>query len=103
MIRIQMASCSEPGSRSHNEDDLRHGVARNGCYAVLADGAGGHSRGAEAAQRAVSRIEAMLRDETMAFSPHNLSQMAVSYTHLDVYKRQRWGRSRRRGSQPDFS
>ena len=60
MIRIQMASCSEPGSRSQNEDDLCHGAARNGCYAVLADGAGGHSRGAEAAQRTVARIESLL-------------------------------------------
>ncbi len=74
MIRIQMASCSEPGARSDNEDELRHGVARNGCYAVLADGAGGHSRGAEAARRAVSCIEALLCDNAMAFSPTNLSQ-----------------------------
>lgn len=87
MIRIQMASCSEPGSRNHNEDDLRHGVARSGCYAVLADGAGGHSRGAEAAQRAVSRIEAMLRDETMAFSPHNLSQ-TVYLAHSELQHHQ---------------
>ena len=59
MMRIRMASCSEQGARQHNEDDLRHGVARNGCFAVLADGAGGHSRGAEAAQRAVAHIESM--------------------------------------------
>ncbi len=87
MIRIQMASCSEPGARSHNEDDLRHGAANSGWYAVLADGAGGHIRGAEAAQRAVSRIEAMLRDETMAFSPHNLSQ-TVYLAHSELQHHQ---------------
>jgi len=74
MIRIQMASCSDKGARNHNEDDLRLGVARNGCYAVLADGAGGHKRGAEAAARAVQRIEGMLRDDAVAFSPSNLTR-----------------------------
>lgn len=87
MIRIQMASCSEPGARSHNEDDLRHGVARNGCYAVLADGAGGHSRGAEAARRAVSCIETMLCDNAMAFSPANLSQ-TVCLAHSELQHHQ---------------
>jgi PPM family protein phosphatase len=75
MMRIQMASCTDKGARGHNEDDLRLGVARNGCYAVLADGAGGHSRGAEAAARSVQRIESMLRDDAIAHSPSNLTRM----------------------------
>ena len=87
MIRIQMASCSEPGSRSQNEDDLCHGAARNGCYAVLADGAGGHSRGAEAAQRTVARIESLLRDDAMAFSPANLTQ-TVYLAHAELQHHQ---------------
>lgn len=87
MIRIQIASCSESGARSHNEDDLRHGVARNGTFAVLADGAGGHSRGAEAAQRAVQRIAGMLCDDAMAYSPANLTQ-TVYLAHAELQNHQ---------------
>ena len=90
MIRIQMASCTEPGARSHNEDDLRLGVARNGCYAVLADGAGGHKRGAEAAHRAVQRIEGMLRDDAMAYSPSNLTR-TVWLAHAELQHNQSGG------------
>ena len=87
MIRIQVASCSEVGSRSHNEDELRHGNSRNGCYAVLCDGAGGHRRGAEAASRAAGRIESMLRDDAMAFSPANLTQ-TVRLAHAELQHHQ---------------
>jgi len=87
MMRIRMASCSEQGARQLNEDDLRHGVARNGFYAVLADGAGGHRRGAEAARRAVARIETMLRDDAMAFSPANLTQI-VRLAHSELQHHQ---------------
>lgn len=87
MIRVQVASCSETGARSHNEDELRHGSSRNGCYAVLCDGAGGHRRGAEAADRAAKRIESMLRDDAMAFSPANLSQ-TVRLAHAELQHHQ---------------
>jgi serine/threonine protein phosphatase PrpC len=84
---IQIASLSERGARSGNEDDLRHGVTRNGWYAVLADGAGGHSRGAEASHRAVVSIEAMLRDDTTAYSPANLTQ-TVRLAHAELQHHQ---------------
>jgi PPM family protein phosphatase len=87
MIRIQMASVSDKGAREHNEDDLRHGLARNGYYAVLADGAGGHRRGAEAAHRAVARIESMMRDDAMAYSPANLTQ-TVYLAHSELQHHQ---------------
>ena len=54
---------------------------------MLADGAGGHRRGAEAAQRAVARIEAMLRDDAMAFSPANLTQI-VRLAHSELQHHQ---------------
>lgn len=85
-----MASCTEPGARSHNEDRLGLGVARSGCYAVLADGAGGHQRGAEAAQRAVQRIESLLRDDATAHSPANLTR-TVWLAHAELQANQ--GRS----------
>lgn len=87
MLKIQIASRSEQGARNYNEDDLRHGVARNGSYAVLADGAGGHSRGAEAAQRSVACIENLLRDDSTAYSPANLSQ-AVYLAHAELQHHQ---------------
>ena len=87
MIGIRMAACSEQGARRHNEDALLHGVARNGHYAVLADGAGGHQRGAEAAQRAVACIERLLRDDAVAFSPDNLTQM-VRLAHMELLNNQ---------------
>lgn len=87
MSTIRIASLSEAGARPYNEDDLRHGVARNGPYAVLADGAGGHQRGAEAAQRAVDCIERLLRDDAVGFSPANLSQM-VRLAHSELQHHQ---------------
>jgi serine/threonine protein phosphatase PrpC len=87
MIRIRMATCSEQGARRQNEDALVQGMARNGHYAVLADGAGGHRRGAEAAQRAVACIERLLRDDAVAFSPENLTQM-VRLAHMELLHHQ---------------
>lgn len=87
MIRIRMATCSDQGARRYNEDAVAQGVARNGHYAVLADGAGGHQRGAEAAQRAVACIERLLRDDSVAFSPENLTQM-VRLAHMELLHHQ---------------
>lgn len=53
MLAIQLASRSEVGGRTRNEDHLQHGEFDGGWYAALADGAGGHSNGAHAAQLAV--------------------------------------------------
>lgn len=87
MIAIRIASASDAGARPGNEDDLRHGVAHNGHYAVLADGAGGHRRGAEAARRAVDCIERLLRDDAVAFSPANLTQI-VRLAHSELLHHQ---------------
>ncbi len=90
MMQIRIAACSEQGARRHNEDALAWGQARNGHYAVLADGAGGHRRGAEAAQRAVACIDRLLRDDAVAFSPVNLSQM-VHLAHSELLHHQDGG------------
>jgi serine/threonine protein phosphatase PrpC len=87
MIGIRMAACSEQGARKYNEDALAHGQARNGHFAVLCDGAGGHKRGAEAAQRAVACVERLLRDDAVAFSPANLTQM-VRLAHSELQSHQ---------------
>ena len=53
MHDIQIASRSEIGARTTNEDYLQHGALEAGWYAVLSDGAGGHSDGAVAADLVV--------------------------------------------------
>lgn len=53
MPDIQFASRSEIGARQRNEDHLQHGMLEAGWYAVLSDGAGGHSDGAVAADLVV--------------------------------------------------
>lgn len=87
MIRLRIAGCSEVGARSHNEDVVAFGSAAHGHWAVVADGAGGHRRGAEAARRAVDCIEALLRDPSVAFSPANLTQM-VRLAHNELLHHQ---------------
>jgi len=92
MMDIRIAGCSEQGARRHNEDAVAWGQARNGHYAALADGAGGHRRGAEAAQRAVACIDRLLRDDAVAFSPINLSQM-VHLAHSELLHHQDGGQA----------
>ena len=83
MIRLRIATCTDPGARGGNEDDLRQGSGPNGHYAVLADGAGGHSRGEEASYLAVECIARMLRDPGVDFSPANLTQV-VMLAHAEL-------------------
>jgi len=87
MNGIRMAACSEQGARRQNEDALAHGAALNGRFAVLCDGAGGHRRGAEAAQRAVACIERLLRAEVDGFSPAHLTEM-VRRAHAELLAHQ---------------
>lgn len=84
---IRIAACSEQGARKYNEDALTHGHARNGHYAVLCDGAGGHRRGAEAAQRAVACVERALRDQAAEFSPTSLTEV-VRRAHAELLAHQ---------------
>jgi serine/threonine protein phosphatase PrpC len=83
VFTIHIASRSEQGARQGNEDDLRHGLSGIGWYAVVADGAGGHRRGAEAAHRAVSCIESLLNGDSLSFTPANLTY-AVRSAHAEV-------------------
>jgi PPM family protein phosphatase len=88
VLQIRIASKTDRGARQGNEDDLRWGTAGSGWYAVVADGAGGHRRGAEAALRAVTSVEAALCDPMLAFSPAAMTQVvraahAVVQSHQD--------------------
>jgi PPM family protein phosphatase len=87
MTRICIKACTDIGARKENEDAFRIGFGPNGPYALLADGAGGHSRGQEASQRAVDCIERVIGDPGVAFSPANLTQI-VRLAHSELQHHQ---------------
>ncbi len=91
MTRLRFAVCTDPGARGGNEDDSRHGPSVNGPYAVLADGAGGHSRGEEASYRTVECIARVLCEEGVTFSPDNLTQV-VRLAHSELLQAQQGSR-----------
>ncbi len=68
MMHIAVASRSEIGARSHNEDDFRLGTAGPYLYAVLSDGAGGHRDGAMASDIVV-RTSTVSLQRASIFSP----------------------------------
>ena len=63
VLNIQIASRTGVGARSRNEDDLRTGVREPLAFAVLSDGAGGHSDGAVASDLVVRVVTAALQSE----------------------------------------
>lgn len=83
MLKIRVAASSEQGRRANNEDAVLARENGPGWYAVLADGAGGHSHGAEAARRAVHRMQQQLGDATLPWRPELLTD-AVLAAHDDV-------------------
>ena len=89
-FEIEIASASERGRRAANEDALRLGRAGTTRYAVLADGAGGHARGAEASRRVVERVGAGLEDRaeaSAAFAPATLTR-ALLDAHAALQREQ---------------
>jgi serine/threonine protein phosphatase PrpC len=90
MVEIAVASRSECGQRSANED--RVAVCRDGArwIAVLADGAGGHRGGAEAARCAVEHLQHALRRQQGLFEGEALTR-AVLAAHRHVLDAQRSG------------
>ncbi|MBL8324772.1 MAG: serine/threonine-protein phosphatase [Rubrivivax sp.] len=88
---LHIATCTDPGSRGGNEDDLRHGAAAAGHYAVVADGAGGHARGEEASYRAVECLARGLSDPAAIFQPATLTAL-VYLAHEELLRTQRGAR-----------
>jgi serine/threonine protein phosphatase PrpC len=94
MLQVEIAARSEVGGRSRNEDDLRHGVSGPFCYAVLADGAGGH-RGGNVASDMVVRMTALGLQSATQATPEYLTQL-VCDTHAAVNEQQQGKRSAER-------
>ncbi|WP_157269380.1 PP2C family protein-serine/threonine phosphatase [Azohydromonas aeria] len=87
MEAIDIAGCSYAGARKRNEDDWRGGGAGARAWAVLADGAGGHRDGREAARCVVEQVQAALAAEGAVFVPDTLS-WAVSAAHAALCEAQ---------------
>ena len=94
MLHIDIAARTEPGSRSHNEDDLRFGSSGPLWHAVLADGAGGHQGGATASDLVV-RLVAVRLQSASAASEEALSA-ALHDAHAALGERQQGRRARER-------
>lgn len=95
MFEISVATCSECGQRSANEDSLRAGSAGSTQYAVVSDGAGGHARGADASRRVVDHIERALQSASSAFAGAALAEALVS-AHVALQQEQLGAEGRQR-------
>ena len=99
MLEISIATCTECGQRSANEDALRVGGAGSTVYAIVSDGAGGHERGAEASRRVADHVEAALRAAASAgasaFTGDPLTQALLS-AHVALQLEQMGAQGRRR-------
>jgi serine/threonine protein phosphatase PrpC len=84
---VDLATRSEKGSRTANEDNVQIGRAAPGWFAVLADGAGGHRHGAEASRRAVQCIVDQLSSQQEPVTPQLLTSL-VCQAHADLRQHQ---------------
>ena len=86
MLHLEIASCSEVGGRSRNEDDLRVGQSGGTHFAVLSDGAGGHGHGQMASDIVVRTVAlALQHSDTFACEPLRL---ALTQAHQALVREQ---------------
>jgi serine/threonine protein phosphatase PrpC len=91
MHAVQVASRSEVGARSRNEDYVQFGAVESGWYAVLADGAGGHSNGAIASDLVVRIATHELRSRAAQGTLAAAALGAIASAANDALNRQQSG------------
>ena len=91
MPDIQFASRSEIGARKGNEDYLQHGTLEAGWYAVLSDGAGGHSDGAVASDLVVRMVVHELSVEFAKAGQPAVALQQVVHVANDALNRRQQG------------
>lgn len=87
MLEIEIATRSERGRRDANEDAVRVGHNGQTWHLLLADGAGGHARGAEASQHVVDSVERALLAAAPGFTPELLGA-ALQAAHAQLQRSQ---------------
>lgn len=94
MLHIDIAARTQPGSRSHNEDDLRFGGSGALWHAVLADGAGGHQGGATASDLVVRLVALHLQSSSVASAEALDTALCEAHTALGEQQQGRRARER---------
>ena len=85
---IELNTFSHSGKYKANEDyALCHRLSDNSLVAVLADGMGGLSYGAEAAKIVSESIMAAIRDNVQECSPEEILRMAFDAADVAIYRK----------------
>lgn len=85
---IKLNTFSHSGKDKANEDyALCHRLSDNSLVAVLADGMGGLSYGAEAAKIVSESIMAAIRDNVQECSPEEILRMAFDAADVAIYRK----------------
>ena len=88
MKMIKLNTFSHSGKDKANEDyALCHRLSDNSLVAVLADGMGGLSYGAEAAKIVSESIMAAIRDNVQECSPEEILRMAFDAADVAIYRK----------------
>ena len=88
MKMIELNTFSHSGKDKANEDyALCHRLSDNSLVAVLADGMGGLSYGAEAAKIVSESIMAAIRDNVQECSPEEILRMAFDAADVAIYRK----------------
>lgn len=90
-FEIRLASLSDAGRRQSNEDALACSQHEGVCFAVLADGAGGHQGGAIASNQVVALLKSMLEtrhtNPTTRLRPDELTRL-IRHAHRRLQQAQ---------------
>ncbi|HEX5313430.1 MAG TPA: protein phosphatase 2C domain-containing protein [Gammaproteobacteria bacterium] len=84
-MRFDTAQISLIGNRPENQDRTEILRAEGSLLAIVADGMGGHARGALAAETAVASLGASFRDDRSPRDPDEFLRAALACAHATVF------------------